>query len=271
MKKSIVPVLFLTLGFAVFQSCSKDEMTPDYGKPNTISCNNDILSISYNGNNLSSINNSSGFVTEYNYDNNGFKGASSHPTDKNIADGNSDYYITREGSNKIIVNSTGDPSFTLYKTEIEVNETGIPSKITYLGGFQHMPPSGELQQVEAGSQFSVNMIFDNISGNIIKLTMVNKNTLELVATYDYEYDNNPGIFSKTEFPLWFYALQIFNQKDSPNVPSRMFLCHTNNIIKETITNPSGHSVVEYNYNYNSLGYPVSMSNTSGFICSSINY
>ena len=84
---------------------------------------------------------------------------------------------------------------------------------------------------------------------------------KLIATRTYEYEDTPGIFSKVDLPLWFYA--YINQVGFLLGTNIAYMNYFNNISKTSYepTEPSDKDKageISYNYKYNKDGFPISI-------------
>lgn len=277
MKKAIIQILAVLICSIFIVSCDNDDndlqVTGINGKPSGIKYDNTNAFFYYQGSKLSRIKEIKGSILDFKYENNELVSISYSPEDKGVQDGIGSTVFRKEGSNKIIIESSGAPSFSLYRHELEVNENNIPIKITEVGIYDRTGTSGELSKVMDGKYYAV-FTYDSDNKNLIKQTLYNKSTSEIVTTYDYEYDNNLGIMSKIDLPLWFYAYKAYGARDFRNTYNRIYFNYCNNVIKETISDVSvtRQNVFNYNYQYNKADVPISMGgDTPNHLSISITY
>ncbi|MDR2917554.1 MAG: hypothetical protein LBV74_22410 [Tannerella sp.] len=258
-------VLFALFCAATILSCSNDDelqLTKVNGKPSRIVKSTDEkanIYFSYQGNRLSKIKAIGGSILSYSYENNELVSVSTSPEDKRVADGNGQTSFTKENSNKICIESWGEPSFHLFRKEIELDENNTPIKITDIGIFDHIGPKGEISKIEEGQYYGL-FTYDQTTKNLTRLVVYDKTTSKEIATYEYEYDDNTGAISKIDLPLWFYAHKAYGNRDYRTSYSRLFFNYSNNLIKETVTltDNTPQATFHYIYQYNKDSAPVSI-------------
>lgn len=265
MRRTTFTLLFTLLFLAgVTSGCDGDnDFRGENGKPSSIKSGDNsrvLFSYSNGAKQITQIKEIKGSVWDFKYENNMLSSISFSPEDKRVADGHGFTEFIREG-NKIIIEQTGEPSFDMFKQELESDGDGIPVKITDIGVYSHIG-NGEIAKVREGESYSV-FTYDLTTKNLLKQTVYNQVTLEVTANYSYEYDNKQGAISKLDLPLWFYAYSAYNNKDYRNGYNRIFFNYSNNVIKETVTNIAEggqSSVISYNLQYNNDNFPTSMGN-----------
>ncbi|MDR2950562.1 MAG: hypothetical protein LBV71_15350 [Prevotella sp.] len=282
MKKSAVRLLFILICLVFVISCSDDDdnnlqSTGVNGKPGKViikytdpnSKDTDVF-FYYKADKLTRTKAIKGSVLDFNYENNELKSVYTSPEDKEVADGHGSTKFSKE-SNKIIIESWGEPSSDLFRWELELDENNIPVKITEMGMYSPSGANGELSKVRDGEYYSV-FTYDQTTKNLVKQIVYNIGTSNIAATYEYEYDNNPGAISKIYLPLWYYAYKAYMNREYRNVYNRLFFNYTNNIQKEIVDTEEGESIVNYSYKYNKNNTPVSMgSDIYGLPAISITY
>ncbi len=252
-------------------SCNDDEeirLTKENGKPSFIKFDEydgDIY-FYYEGNHITQIIEEKGAIINFKYINDELASLSMRPTDKEMPDGNVFIEFKKE-DNKIIVESTVDPFFDTIIKEIELDENNIPIKITDKGLYHRE------EKLEDGAYYSV-LLFDPKTKNLIKEETFDIATSQLIATRTYQYENTPGIFSKTDFPLWFYAYQNQNYYHFSLRYYIIYFNYSNNISNMIIEDSRYNNIekINYNYNYNKDGFPISIQiNTSNKQTMSVKY
>lgn len=267
-QKLIQPALILACG-AVFAACSNDDdnlrTTRVNGMPSSIKYrDNDNedkqVYFYYQDNRLSRIKEIKGSIMDFNYEDNELASVSTSPEDKNVMDGHGSSSFRKEGSNKIIIESSGEPSFDVYRIELELDDNNFPVKATETGLFSITGPN-QLTKVWDGKNYAV-FEYDRTTRNLIKQTVYDKKTSDVVATYTYEYDNNPGALSRMELPLWYYAYRAYGNRDYNYNYSSLFFNYANNLLKETINKEetSEADITNYIYQYNNNNTPIVMDN-----------
>jgi hypothetical protein len=216
------------------------------------------LCYDYQGN-IAQIKVENGTISSYSYSskNNDFTSISVSYIDNSIFDGYGGITFKKESRNKIIIESSGAPSFYKHRQELELDDNGIPVKITDIGTYSF---SGEeIPRLEGEKEYYSEFTYDPETKNLLNQVLYSKNSSEAIATYTYEYDSNPGIMSDVNLPLWFYTYYAYHNS---HIYGGLFFNHHNNIIKETIDSNimTGQVVVNYKYQYNSEGFPISMEN-----------
>ncbi|MCD7900857.1 MAG: hypothetical protein LUH22_13600 [Bacteroides sp.] len=256
--------LFSALSMGVI-SCDSDDgfsRTGINGKPSLVKeVGNGNISFYYEGNRISKIIAENGSTSTFTYKDNELVRVSSTPTDRDIVDGNSSSSFEREG-NKIIVESTGDPFFDIFRTEIELNESGFPIKITD-AGLYHRTEEGMVMRREP-EYFSV-LSYDPGSNRLMKEEFFDIKTLESIALYSYEYEDTPGVMSKVDIPAWFSIYWNHYSSYSVNRYNILFLCYANNLSAVKVRDdryPVKEKEVEYAYRYNDNHFPVRLTSTN---------
>ena len=264
LKHSLLSIAILIL--STLSSCSDDDdlqLTGINGKPSYIECKNDFSSVtpvyfSYQGDKLVQLKEIEGSIFEFKYEENKLVSVYISPESKDVADGHGSISFKHEENNKIIIESTGEPFFYISRWTLELNEKGVPSKISEDGIFSHTGANGEVTKTSEG-QYYATFNYDQAS-RLLKLIVSEKNTEETVITYKYEYDNNTGSISKLNLPLWYYAYTAYRDRKSSNPYEKFFLNYINNIQKETfITKDTNEeSFKNYTYEYNKDKTPTLM-------------
>lgn len=280
MKKRILQILFV-LVCTIVVSCSDDDgdlkSTGIDGKPGKVvmkytdpnSTDTDVF-FYYQGDKLTGTKEIKGSVLAFNYKDNELTSVTTSPEDKDVADGHGSTTFNKEGS-KIIIESWGEPSSYSFRWELELDENNIPVKITDLGTYSHLGANGELSKVRDGEYYSV-FAYEQATKNLVKQTIYKISTSTIVATYEYEYDKNPGAISKIGLPLYYYAYKAYLNRDYRSVYNRLFFNYSNNILKEMVDTEEGESIINYTYQYKKSNTPASMgSDVYGLPTASITY
>lgn len=263
MKKAITQILALLVCSIFIVSCSNDDddlqVTGINGKPSGIKYDNTDVFFYYQGSKLSRIKEIKGSISDFKYENNELVSVYYSPEDKRVQDGIGSTVFRKEGSHKIVIESSGAPFFELSRYELELNEDNVPVKMTEVGIYGRTGANGELSKLMDGRYYAV-FTYDSESKNLIKQVLYNKSTAEIEATYIYEYDSNLGIVSKIDLPLWFYAYEAYGARNFKNNYNRVYFNYSNNLIKETINavDIPKLDVSNYNYQYNKGNTPVLM-------------
>lgn len=270
MKKVFFYLFCLSLFSLCSISCSDDDEFPFTGENGRLSgikyVDNTSVQFYYQGNKISQIKDSEGFVSDFNYVSNEPSKISYYPTDPRVADGNGATSFKREG-NKIKVESWGEPSFSLYLQEIELDENEIPVKITDLGIFEYRD-SG-LEEIEKGNYYAF-LTYDPNTRSLLKEEVFSIKTSEKIASFTYEYEQTPAVMSKVDLPLWFYAYKTHMSYWESSL-NNLYFNYSENLIRKVIDDDlnNRHSDIRYTYEYNADGFPVRMfTGSEGF---SINY
>lgn len=266
MKKIATQTFFILLCAIVMVSCSNDDgdfqLTGVNGRPSSIKSQNrgmgDIF-FYYQGNQISSIKQTKGTISQFRYDNNELVSVDFSPEDKNIADGSGSISFKKEGNNKIIIESLAEPSSNKYRWELELNEDNIPIKITDKGIFSISGTSEDLSVAGEREYYGV-FSYDPVTKSLKSQAIYSIKTGKIVAAYTYEYDSNIGAISKVDLPLWYYAYMVYRSRDSASAYDRLFFNYSNNIVKESIDsdNIAVKDVINYTYKYNKENAPILM-------------
>lgn len=259
----LVSIALIAAGICLF-SCDNDsegfDFTGKNGLPSAFKTDNQTIYLSYSGNQLLKMMKKDGSTTSFNYEGNELRSVSfAPPADPNIADGHGSTDFEREG-NKILVKSCGEPSLDVsYNQEIELDENGLPIKITDLGAFQ-MTSEG-YNKIGDGKNYLI-LSFDSSTKNLLKLEIFNLEDSRLITTHTFTYNNQPGSMSQVELPLWFFSFWFQKSSYSTGTYPRQFLNHQNTLTEETITDgETGNTqTIHYKYTYNKSSYPVSVDN-----------
>ncbi|PXV68903.1 hypothetical protein CLV62_101169 [Dysgonomonas alginatilytica] len=267
MKRTIIQLLFTLLFLVgVTSGCDNDKYNNAggvNGRPSSLKDGNDsrvFFSYSYEER-INQIKEEKGSICDFKYENGELSSISVSPADKNVADGHALTEFTREG-NKIIIERWAEPSSSIYKQEIELDNDGIPVKITDVGVYSHTGSNGEITKIREGESYAI-FTYDLTTKNLLNQTVYNKITSEATASYTYEYDDKYGVVSRLDMPLWFYAFYAYRNKDYRNDYGCIFFNYSNNVIKETVTNiteGTKPSIITYNIQYNNDNFPTLMGN-----------
>lgn len=259
---TLASTALLAASFCLF-SCNDDiegfGLTGKDGLPSALITTDKTTYLSYSGNRLMQMMDEIGFTTSFEYEGNELKWVSfAPPADPNIADGHGSTRFEKDG-NKILAKSSGEPSFDVSVNEIELDENGLPAKITEKGLFQ-MTGEGE-KQLSDGKYYSI-LTFEPSTKNLIKLERFSLEDSTLITSYTFKYNSQPGSMSKVELPSWFFAYWYQRNPHISELLSRQFLNNNNTLMEETTTDEaSGESnTIHYKYTYNDKSYPVSVEN-----------
>lgn len=264
--RAAVNLSLLIFSFICFLSCDKNDdnlkLTKENGKPSMIQKEDGSkVYFYYDGDKLSEIKEIKGSVASYKYENDDLVSVSYAPEDKAVADGHAFTKFQKMDTNKIRIESSGEPSFDVYKWEIDVFG-GLPMRITELGFYSSDPDRAE-SPLQEGLYYG-DFAYDPTMESLLKLTIYNKETNEKVATYTYEYDDKPGAISKIDLPLWYYAYRAYRNRAYFGDYNKLFDCHVNNILGVTIDEvaPEDDAATEvvWTYDYNDENYPVTQTN-----------
>jgi len=264
MKK--VAFFLISLSFIIggLASCSDDDndfpRTGENGRLSIAQYGTDMVYFSYKGNKIHKIQMNNAFESEFEYTNNELSGIRSYPIDERIADGNGKVSFKREG-NKIIVESWGEPSSETFITEIELDENDVPLKITEVGSMGHI--DGQVQKVRDGKYYTL-VTIDPQTKNFLMAEKYIIETSEKVSTYAYEYADTPGIMSKIDLPLWYFAYINYWSAAVGDTYNLLYFNYSGNVVKKIVDDDLHpfHGTVEYKYEYNKAGYPVKLINLS---------
>lgn len=264
MKKVVTCFLVLSLLSLGLTSCSDDDenfpYTGENGRLSRAQYGDDTFYFSYIGNKISQIRINKTFVSDFMYENNELSKISTHPIDDRIADGNSYSSFSRDG-NVIRVENWGEPSVLTYVMEIELDENDIPVRITELGGFPH-PLDLETEQTK-GKYYAL-LDFDPDTKNLLKQELYLIETSEKVASYEFEYNETPGVMSKIDLPLWFFAYKCYAANGFGINYSALYFNHSNNLIKALVSDSENeiYSTYMLQYEYNKAGFPIKLFSAS---------
>lgn len=259
MKNVCFYLLCLTFFSLGALSCSDDDNFPYTGQNGRMSGvkfpDDTFVQFHYIGSRITQIKDSEGFVSDFSYEGNGPSKITYYPTDDRIADGNGVTSFKRE-ANKIRVESWGEPSSSLYVQEIELDENEMPVTITDKGIYEYSA-DGPVK-VEEGNYYAF-LTFDPVTRSLLKEEVYSFKTSEMVATFSYEYEETPGVMSKVDLPLWFYAYKM-HMSYWENSASNLYFNYSQNLTRKVIedTRNSSHTDIRYSYEYNKSGFPVKM-------------
>lgn len=264
MKKATLQIL-PALCLLCTMSCNSDDrdlqLTGENGKPGKISCSDydrgRNVYLYYQGNRLSEIKEKGGSILRFNYENNEPVSVSVSPDDRNVADGHGSTVFRKEEGNRIMIESSGEPSFELYRRELELDENRIPVRITEAGVYSR-GVNGELVQ-DMDGQYYAEFTYDPATRQLLKQVVHDKGTSEITAVYEYEYDGNTGAASRIDLPLWYCAYMAYRNRDFKSTWNWLFLSYSGNPVRETgIWTDGEQRIYNYSYQYNSEHTPVSM-------------
>jgi hypothetical protein len=253
-------------------ACDKDDAARPSGKPNKLTCSNDLaVSFSYEKDRLLRITEngpagSAASTIRFRYDDqNELSALSFEPTDPNVADGHASLQFQKTEERKITVESSGEPALNLcFVQEIELDANNLPIKITDTGKFSIGP--GGIRTKEAEGLYYALFTWDTSAQRLLKEEIYRLETSEAVATYTYGYDSAPGIMSQINCPLWLYTYLNYRNRYALGTYKTLFLGHANNLAEVTLNDHPNNrqEVLKYLYHYSSEGFPVSVSiQTSG--------
>lgn len=257
--KTTIHLFFLLFFSLCIVSCSDDddnlELTKENGKPSLIeTVDGTKIYFYYNGDKLSEIKEIKGSVITYGYENDALVSLSIAPEDKEVADGHGFIRFQQMDNSMIRVESSGEPDFRVFKWDITVFG-GLPVKITELGLYSSNPKEAENPIYEG--EYYADFDYDPTTFDLKKLTVYDKKTNTKVATYTYEYDGKPGVLSKVNLPLWYYAYKAYAGKTYWSGYDKI-IRGGSNLLKETIELADGTETVNWTYRYNEAGYPIAL-------------
>lgn len=258
MKKTISLFLLLFLSLAIV-SCGDDDddlkLTRENGKPSLIETGDGTkIYFYYSGDKLSKIKEKKGSVITYGYANDALVSLSYAPEDKNVADGHAFTRFQQLDISMIRVESSGEPGFQVFKWDITVLG-GLPVRITELGFYSPNPHDAE-EPISEGRYYA-DFEYDPTNFELKTLTVYDKETNEKVATHTYLYDGKPGVLSKINLPLWYYAYRAYLGKTSWGTYGYEKFFHSGgNLLKETMELADRTETVNWTYQYNEAGYPI---------------
>ncbi|MDR1600957.1 MAG: hypothetical protein LBS42_00825 [Tannerella sp.] len=266
MKKLFIyfPVISLFLLGTV--ACDGEDGGRLSGKPVRIkSSYSDDVSFSYQGDRLLRIvENGPGSTITFGYENGELASLSFSPTDPKMADGNAYARFKKEENGNITVERGGEPDFNIYVQEIELDADNFPVKITDAGAWS-VGKGGERTKEHDGEYCSL-FSWDASTGLLLKEEVREIKTSQVVAVYTYKYDNAPGVMSKVDCPLWFYAYWNRQRHYAIGIYNALFSGYANNLVEATVDDDLNdrHEVLQYAFDYSSEGFPVAVSaQTSG--------
>lgn len=266
----------LSLLFLLGCSDNDDELVRTYqeGKPSCIIAGDNTKTfIYYQGDRISRIKETDGATYNFEYKDNELTSISFYQTDKNIMDGFGGIHFKREG-NKIMIESSGAPSFILAVKELELDDNDIPIKMTDMGFYEQT--ANGLEKMREGKYYTL-FHFDDTTKNLLKMETFDIATNKLEASFQLVYDDSYGIMSNLNMPLWFYAYynhSFYNSYTLKAIFRLPFFNYANNLIKATydiettsyygyvdlerINEISEHGIINYSYMYNKNKYPILM-------------
>lgn len=266
MKNVFFYILCLTFFSLGALSCSDDDDFPYTGVNGRMSGvklpDNSYVQFHYIGDRIIQIIDNEGFVSDFSYEVDEPSQISYYPADERIVCGHGAVTFKREG-NKIRVESWGEPSSSLYVQEIELDENEIPVTITDKGIYKYH--ENGLEKIEEGNYYAF-LTFDPVTRSLLKEEVYSFKTSERVATFTYDYESTPGVMSKVDFPLWFYAHKM-HMSFWVNDPNNLYFNYSENLVRKVIDDTRGnqYSEIPYSYEYNKDGFPVKMfSGKEGF-------
>lgn len=261
--RSLASAAFIAVSLCLF-SCDNDTegfgFTGKDGLPSSFKTNEKVTYLSYSGNQLLKMMEKNGSTTSFDYEGNELRSIFfAPPAHPSIADGHGSIRFEREG-NKIQVKSSGEPSMDIsYNQEIELDENGLPAKITDMGTFQIT--SEGYKKVQDGKNYST-LTFDPSTKNLLKLELFSLEESKLITAYSFKYSDQPGSMCQVELPLWFFCYWFQKSLYNTGPYPRQFLNYRNTLTEETITDGStGNShTIYYKYTSNGNAYPTSVDN-----------
>ena len=134
----------------------------------------------------------------------------------------------------------------------------MPVKITDKGIFEYTGGETERKQIREGKYYSL-LSIDPTTRNLLKEEVYLLETDAKVATYTYEYENTPGVMSKVDLPVWYYAYRN-HMSYWDNGAGNLYFNYSNNLVKKIIDDDLNEvrKTVEISYEYNQAGFPVRM-------------
>lgn len=270
MKKTFIYLLLLALACAGFVACEKDEhaLTGENGRPSSVTYADTRIEYFYETQRLTRIRKKDieDFVYTFNYKGDELDYTSSWPNDPRIADGHSSTHFRREG-NEIIIQNSGEPSFDVFEWVLELDENNLPVKITENGIFSYSYEHGAFEQIREGKHYALFSI-DPSTQNLMKLEMFDLKTSERIMIYEYEYENTPGMMSKSGLPLWFHIWRVYSNPYASGNDNDLFLSYNNNINLKKVSDSRYEQppmIVRYRYTYNKDGFPIAQTCDGGLV------
>jgi hypothetical protein len=270
MKKLSVYLLVISLFALGTVSCDREDEGRMSGKPVKIKSSDEIdVSFAYQGDRLLRIveNGTGGFgaTIKFGYEEDELTSLSFSPTDPRMADGSGYTSFKREENGKIRVESTGEPALDmLFVQEIELDADLFPVKITDAGAYSIR--EGGVWTKEYDGKYGSLFSWDASTGQLLKQEIYDIETSQQVAVYTYKYDSAPGVLSRVDCPLWFYAYWNRANYYALRTYKALFFGYANNLAEVTVDDSLSdrHEVLKYVYAYSPDGFPVSVSiQTSG--------
>lgn len=252
--KNILNYILLFFLPISYTSCSNtDESNRENGRPNFIIINQEQKSkikFYYQDDYISKIIEEKGSTIHFEYNNDELISIFLSPTDPPKADDNILIKFSRKGNKVIVTKSDNSESST---EEIELDENNIPIKMRYKG--LYFPEFEKYYNYTYHSSFT----FDSQTQELLKEEIFFENSSDIIYTYTYEYEDSPGIFSKVNLPLWFYAYCSHQFRNSTTGIELLFTNYANNIIEKNIDLLVDDMIlntrINYTYSYNKDGFP----------------
>lgn len=250
LKLLVLPLLFMLF------SCGDSDDDGINGRPTNITRTTSDGSqvttrFSYQGGRVSQVREGD-FEENFKYEDGELISSYSQPTNSQIADGTSTTTFTKS-NNKIVVETSGTPSSQILRYTIDLGASNLPIKITYDGIYQ-LNEEGML--LKKSGDYYMTFEYNQASKVLTKMTKYKYDTIDVLASYTYEYDENVGVFSQANMPTWYYVFCASRSASSSyNV---LYLNYNNNVLKETITEDGLASVSNFIYQYNSDKTPISL-------------
>jgi hypothetical protein len=255
-------LVFLTLIVSCKDNDEQWQITGINGRPSRVDLDNgSAIRFAYKQGELYSVVELKSSIFEFQYENQALSSINISPQDKDVADGHASVVFRKEGASKIIAEWSGEPSFDLLRCELELDESGMLTKLTENGVYSHTGANGGLSLVQEGLYY-VEFTYQSVTNNLIKLVIHDKSTSRVVETFDYEYDNYLGAASEMGLPLWYYAYNAYSKRHLQTPYDKLLLNYHNNIVRETAVMESVADPIQvsYIYKYNDANVPVRMGN-----------
>ncbi len=237
-------------------SCDKDESFPTSGikgLPTAITSDNQTLRLAYTENRLSELQWSEGSTLRFSYTSHALDNLITLPP-KGVADGYGSTTFEHKGTT-IQISSSGEPSLDItHRLSMDLDENGIPTRITDLGSFRH---SGENQTQEHPGESYTLFTTCPETGSLSKMEIYSRTDSTLLATYTYTYDNRRGMAGLIDLPIWFPYYWEYTRRYSNDIREHLFLNRTHNVTQITYTDQrssTGENLL-FTYSYGSDGYP----------------
>lgn len=246
----------LAIGILLF-SCNDDDAirpTGEDGRPSTFYIEGgETIGLAYKDGRLSATKKEDGSSTNYAYKKGELKEISINPP-RDVADGHGWTTFEKTDKNKIKVSSTGEPSFSESRREIELDEQGRVTKIQFLGIFSSN------KEDFAAQEPSHSILSYDEAGNLTKIESYKTKEELLYRTCSFRYDQSKGSMSHSGLPDW-YAAYLADRSISSYTPlaTCQFLNIHNNVTEISISEKAHANpfVIHIDYTYNKNDYPTS--------------